>query len=84
MDVDVEVEVIIETKDVVAVYVLAAVKLVSVTNTLTTTFVKTPKTLCARAQNRVRGFPTTKVLGGVVGPKIFVRTPTAVFQTDVT
>ena len=42
--------------------------------TLTTVFVKTPKTLCAGALNRVRGFPTTKVLGGDVGPKIFVRT----------
>jgi hypothetical protein len=52
--------------------------------TLTTAFVKTPKTLCARAQNGVRGFPTTKVLGGDVGPKIFVRTSKAVFHIDVT
>jgi hypothetical protein len=49
-------------------------------STHTTGFVKIPKSLCALARNRIRGFSTTKDLGDVVGLKTFVRTSRAVSQ----
>ena len=53
-------------------------------NTLITGFVKLPNALCANAQNRVCGFPTTNPLCNSVAQNTFVRASRAVFHNDVT